>query len=551
MLKHLHISNYAIIQELDVAFEKGYTVITGETGSGKSILIGSLNLIAGVRSDTKIIRDKNKKCVVEAVFDISNYDLKEFFDKNDLDYSEETIIRREILPTGRTRSFINDTPVNLNILRELSSFLFDIHSQHSNILLNDTAFQMNVLDVFAGNNNILTEYQTIFKQYGKLRQELENIKTLAKKEQQDLDYYQFQYDQLEKASLKNETEQEELEELQRQLSHIEEIKQNLTFISQALNNEDVSVISLLQQAKNAASQITDFYPKAAEFLQRLENALIDLQDLAHEIEIENSELELDPQQLEAVNQRLDLIYSLEHKFGVSSVKELIKIREDLQDKLFEVNTYDEKIQTLQKQLDELEKQLEQLAEKLSQNRKAVKQKFEKQIETLLIKLGIPNATFYVKLEPVGNFTQTGKNKVAFYFSANKNMEPLPLSKVASGGELSRVMLALKYIVSKKKTLPTLIFDEIDTGISGRIAAQTGEMIKEMAKKIQVIQITHSPQIAAKADNHFVVYKKDTQQGTFAFIEKLDKQKRIEEIAKMISGQEITKASLDAAKDLLG
>ncbi len=549
MLKSLKISNYAIIKELDLNFKGTYTVLTGETGSGKSIILGALNLVLGQRADTSVIKDKSKKCFVEAVFDIKKYNLKDFFTKNDIEYFDEAIIRREILPSGRSRAFINDTPVNLNLLKELSENLIDIHSQHDTILLNNPQFQINALDSFAKNFELLSQYSDLFKTYKKISSDLTALKDLAKKEKAEADYFEYQFNQLEEANLKA-GEQEELENEQRQLSHLEEIKNALSFIHYALNGEENAVVDILKSAKNQADNISEFYAKAQEISERLDQCIIELQDLANEVEIENADLELDPERLEFVNKRLDLIYSLEHKFDVMSVEELLKLKDEFAEKLSKINSYDEQITELENKKAELEKKLFELAEKLHKKRIENKEKFENEIISLLKKLGIPYAVFNVEIEKLDKLTENGFDRVRFLFSANKDMPAQPLSKVASGGELSRVMLALKYVISRSRTLPTIIFDEIDTGISGRIADQMGELIKEMSDKIQIIQITHSPQIAAKGTQHFTVYKVNENNETLTVVKELTDNQRVNEIAKMISGENISESAINTAKELL-
>jgi len=549
MLRSLKIKNYALIDEVSIEFDQGLTIITGETGAGKSILIGALGLLTGNRADTSVLRDKESKCVVEGIFNISKYNLKKIFDQNDLDYDEVTIIRREISPNGRSRAFINDTPVNVSTLKEIAERLIDIHSQHDTLLLNQPTYQLDVIDAFAGNGKLRDEYSTQYYKYSKIRKQLEELKEKAAKEKADYDYLQYQFDQLEQANLK-EGEQEELEAEQQQLSHTEEIKNALGEINMILTDEENGVTEQIRMARKAAEQITEYFPKAQELYNRLDSVFIELQDLAGENEVLFNDLEFDPERLEIINDRLDKIYELQHKFNVTSVKELLELKDEFEQKLLQITSYDEEIAKLEQQTLEEKQKLDKLAGELSQSRQKVKALFEQSIEGLLKQLGMPNTTFFVDIEQT-DLTETGQDKIVFYFSANKKVEAQPIAKVASGGELSRLMLAIKYIVSRSKVLPTIIFDEIDTGISGEIAAKVGQMIKQLSKNLQVIDITHLPQIAAKADTHILVYKEDREDGTISGLRKLNAEERVEEIAKMLSGESITSAALEHARQLIG
>ncbi len=548
MLKTLRIQNYALIDQVSVDFNPGLTIITGETGAGKSILIGAIGLLTGARADTSILKDKEQKCIVEGIFDISKYGLKEFFEQNDLDYEDVTIIRREITPQGRSRAFINDTPVNLKTVKDLSAYLIDIHSQHDTLLLNNPNYQLDVIDAYAGNSVFLENYSKEFKKYKQLKNELDQLKQQIAKEKADLDYYQFQFDQLENAKLQ-EGEQKELEEEQQQLSHIEEIKNALGQILFILSDEETGVNDKVRIAQRTAEEIQDYLPAAKDFAQRLESVYIELQDLASEVEVNFNDIDYNPERLEQVNERLDLIYELEHKFNVDSVEELLKIKDELEQKLLNINNYDEYLAKLEKELNQQLEKVQKLANELTQRRIGSITVFEKEIMQLLHNLGMPNAVFQAKIEKT-ELTATGHDKITFYFSANKKVDMQPISKVASGGELSRLMLAIKYIVSQSKTLPTIIFDEIDTGISGEIADKVGQLIKKLSKNIQVIDITHLPQIAAKADTHLLVYKHDTEKGTITNIRVLTEDERVREIAKMLSGEHITQAAIEHAKSLI-
>ena len=548
MLKTLTISNYALIDNISVDFNPGLTIITGETGAGKSILIGALNLLTGARADTSVLKDKQKKCVVEAVFDVSKYNLQNFFEQNDLDYETFTIIRREITPQGRSRAFINDTPVNLKILKELTNYLIDIHSQHDTLLLNNPTYQLDVIDTYADNNDLLEKYSSEFTKLRNLQRQLTQLREKAQQEKADYDYYQFQFQQLDEANLQP-GEQEELEQEQQQLSHTEEIKNSLGQILFLLADEENGANDRVRQAQRSAEEIIEYLPKAKELAQRLESVYIELQDLTGETEVLFNDIEYDPERLQQINARLDLIYELQHKFNVETVEQLIELKDQFEQKLLNINSYDEQIQQLETQVQQQLVVVQKLANQLSERRQAAITVFEKEVMQLLRQLGMPNAVFNVKLEKT-DLTSTGHDKITFYFSANKKVEPQPITKVASGGELSRLMLAIKYLVGQSKTLPTIIFDEIDTGISGEIADKTGQLIKKLSKNIQVIDITHLPQIAAKADTHILVYKTDRPEGTVTQLKVLSDDERVTEIAKMLSGEQVTQAAVEHAKSLI-
>lgn len=549
MLQSISIQNYALINELEIDFNKGLNIITGETGAGKSILLGALSLILGQRADTTVLKDKSRKCFVEAKFMIRNYKLKTFFNQNDLDYDDLTTIRREITDNGKSRAFINDTPVNLNILKDLSSYLIDIHSQHQSLLLGDDHFQLSLVDSFANHNDVLDNYLRKFESYNTLISEYQSLVNNADKAKADLDYYQFQFDQLEALKLID-GEQEELEEELEQLNHAEEIKLNLSNANHLLSGEEISIISNLKQAKNAIESISKYVKEGDDLKQRLESAYIELQDLDGEIEILNEKVEHDPTRIEFIRERLDSIYSLEQKHKVSSVKELIEIKDELQQKIDQINSYDFETDKLKKQLDSLFQDLENLGLKISDNRKKIIPQIENKVVEVLQQLGIANAAFKIEQIPSNEFLPSGKEFIRFLFSANKNIPLEELSKVASGGEISRLMLSIKSLIVENKTLPTIIFDEIDTGTSGEIADKMGSIIKQMSLNLQVINITHLPQIAGKADYHYLVYKKDNHETTNTYIKLLNKEERINEIAKMLSGEEMTDAAIQNAKVLL-
>ncbi|MGM0504027.1 MAG: DNA repair protein RecN [Bacteroidota bacterium] len=550
MLQSLNVHNYALINELTIDLNKGLNIITGETGAGKSILMGALSLILGQRADTSVLKDKARKCIVEAKFNIKPYRLKSFFDAHDLDYDDNTIIRREIADNGKSRAFINDTPVNLSVLKDLSTHLVDIHSQHESLLLGDENFQMALVDSFAGHHALLHQYYEKYEEYHQVQSEYNRLMSNAEKAKSDLDYLQFQYDQLETLKL-IEGEQEELEEELEKLNHAEEIKLNLSKSYQLLNEEEFSILSNLKEAKNALSAIAKYLKESEDLNERMESAYIELQDIGNEIEQLNESIEYDPSRIEFIRERLDSIYAQQQKHKVATVGELMQIKTDLEIQIENINSYDFRSEELKTQLEVKKNELIQLAQQISKNRKQIIPGLEHKITRTLVLLGMPNAAFKIKQVPVDEFLPTGTEMIKFMFSANKNVDPEEIEKVASGGEISRLMLSLKSILVENKTLPTIIFDEIDAGTSGEIADKMGIIIKQMSSKMQVINITHLPQIASKADFHYLVYKKDNHQTTNTYIKLLDKGERVNEIAKMLSGKELTDAAIENAKVLIG
>lgn len=549
MLQSLSIKNYALIRDLDIDFSKGLTTITGETGAGKSILLGALSLILGQRADTSYIQDGYDKCIVEGYFNIRAYHLNQFFETHDLDYAENTIIRREILQSGKSRAFINDTPVNVAVLKQLGESLVDIHSQHQNLLLGDNTFQLEVVDAFAGNEERLEQYLEKYRAFRAKSHELEALKANSEKAQNDLDYYKFQYEQLEAAKLDAE-EQKELEEELKTLSHTEEIKQQLGHVNFLFNREEGSLLDELKSARDALSSIMEFYAPANELYERINSAYIELQDLANETDILNESLEYDPGRIEFIRERLDAIYSLEQKHQVDTVADLINIRDELEQKIAAIDGSDFKISAIEKELIEIKAALEKLANELHEKRKEVLPDFENSIIALLESMGMKNAGFSVQVSQDGEFNSFGKDQLEFLFAANKNTNLQKLAKIASGGELSRVMLSLKSILAQSSNLPTIIFDEIDTGTSGEIAHKMGNIMKSMSETMQVITITHLPQIASKGDEHLLVYKKEEGKKPHTRIRQLEGEERLVEVAKMLSGESLTDAALENAKSLL-
>ena len=550
MLLRLKISNYALISESEIAFSNGLTVITGETGAGKSILMGALSIVLGARADSSVIKQGEKKTVVEADFDIKNYNLKYFFDENDLDYDDTVLIRREVLDTGKSRAFVNDTPVNLNTLKDLGLLLTDIHSQHQTLQIADPSFQMSIVDAFAADKDILEEYNKIYQQYRQKTSQLATLEKQAESSRKEAEYLHFRYDELNKASLQD-SEQEELEEELELLSHNEDVKNAISQSSHLIiSAEEGTVVQKLKEAQNALSHISSYYSKAAELNARIESAYIELNDIGRELQGLDENTEFSPERLESVNQRLTLLYNLQKKNGVKSVDELIALRDDFKQKLDLIDNSDEIIGELKQEIKQVAEQLKAIAEKLSQCRKKAAEGLATEVVTLLSSVGIPDAQFLTQFTTSTDFLADGTDVVKFMFSANKNIAMQDLSKTASGGELSRLMLCLKYILSKSVKLPTIIFDEIDTGISGDIAGKTGAMFKRIAEFMQVICITHLPQVAAKGNHHFKVYKHEQDGIVRSDIKPLSPDERVNEIAAMLSGETVTKAALQNARELL-
>ncbi|MDY0201272.1 MAG: DNA repair protein RecN [Bacteroidales bacterium] len=549
MLKTLLVKNYALIDALEINFHEGLNIITGETGAGKSILLGALSLILGHRADVNTLKDKSAPCVVEGTFSLDGHNLEKFFDLNDLEYSNVTTIRRHINPAGKSRAFVNELPVTLTILKELVGQIIDIHSQHENLLLADGSFQLSVLDSFAANAGDLIAYSKVFEEYKTLNNEVNELKQKAQQAKADLDYLQFQLNQLTEAKLVP-GEDLELETLQKQLAHAEDIKTALNTTSLLLNSEETSTLIWLKEAETTISKIIGFHPLAEILAQRIESARIELNDIAHEIEIQNEKVDLDPNELQVVNQRLDLIFTLQQKHHVSSVNELIALRDKLANQVNEITSYDQTIIEKSTKLESVHNAALKQAKSISQKRVSASQEFEQSIKGLLEQLGMPHAEFKVKFEMLPILKNWGIDKVSFLFSANKQVSLNELAKVASGGELSRLMLSLKSLMVKTTGLPTIILDEIDTGVSGGIADKVGNIINDMAQGMQVINITHLPQIASKGDHHFLVYKEHSNNTTKTLIRRLTPQERITEVAKMLSGEEISDAAIINAKHLL-
>lgn len=550
MLKSLFIQNFVLIDSLDIQFEKGFSVITGETGAGKSIILGALSLVLGQRADGKSIKKDADKCVIEAVFDIRQYSLEPFFLSNDLEYDAEScILRRELYASGKSRAFVNDSPVSLAIMKELGTKLIDIHSQHQNLLLGDNRFQLRVVDVMAENEILLILYRKEYSRYQALKKELKELKEKAAQTKQEEDYIRFQLDQLEEAHL-SAGEQEELEQEQETLSHAEEIKGTLYKVSQLLDGEEMGGVQLIKEAYSAADSLERYFPRAKEIGERLRSAYIDLNDLVSEIEMLKDDVEFNPERLDFVNERLNTIYSLQQKHHLNTVDELLQLQAQYEQQLNDINSFDEQIADLQRQLDASYRELLQQAAVLSGQRKIASEALAKQLVQMVMPLGMPNVRFHVDITPREEPDSDGMDEVCFLFSANKSGELQPVAQTASGGEISRLMLCIKAMIAGFTALPTIIFDEVDTGVSGDIADKMGNIMHDLGTKMQVFAITHLPQIAAKGQAHYFIYKTDVDDRTVTRIKRLDDDERVREVARMLSGASLTEASLANAKDLL-
>ena len=551
MLKSLFIQNFVLIDSLDICFNPGFSVITGETGAGKSIILGALSLVLGQRADGKSIKQGADKCVIEAIFDVSKYQLEPFFLGNDLEYDPEScILRRELYASGKSRAFVNDSPVPLAILKELGTKLIDIHSQHQNLLLGDNRFQLRVVDVMAENEILLILYKKEYTRYQGLRKALSALKERAAQSKQEEDYIRFQLDQLEEANLQL-NEQEELEQEQETLSHAEEIKSSLYRVSSCLDGEEQGVVSLLKESLSSMDALERYFPRAKEIAERLRSAYIDLNDLASEMEGMIEDVEFNPDRLAWVNERLDTLYALQQKHRVSSVDDLIALRDQFRAQLTDIESFDEQIAALEKQVQDAYKELLQQAAVLSEQRKVAAVAFAQQLVQMVAPLGMPHTRFQVEVVPRKEPESDGMDEIRFLFSANKSMALQPVAQTASGGEISRLMLCIKAMIAGFTALPTIIFDEVDTGVSGDIADKMGHIMQDLGSKMQVFAITHLPQIAAQGEAHYFVYKEDVKDRTLTRIRPLDKEERIREVARMLSGSALTEASLANAKDLLG
>ena len=550
MLKQLYIKNFTLIDELDISFNPGFSVITGETGAGKSIILGAIGLLLGNRADTRQVKAGTERCIVEAHFDLHKYNLQTFFQEHDLDYDEQDcIVRREVSASGKSRAFINDSPVSLQQMKDLGERLVDIHSQHQNLLLRKEDFQLNVIDLMAGNERERNDYTTAYQSYTQARSQLQALKQQMQASHDNEDFLRFQQSELNDAQL-TAGEQEELEEQSQLMSHVEEIKSALYESDNLLNADSTGIVNGLRTIINQLHSIENVFPAAEELASRTDECFIELKDISEEISNRLERVDFNPAELERINDRLDHLYSLQQKYHVSSVEELIDIKQNIDEQLSQIDNSDEQLKELQDQLIALESACQDKAKRLSATRQKAARKVEQAMKSRLVPLGIPNVRFEVSLSEKPLSTD-GTDRVAFLFSANKSTALLPVSEVASGGEIARVMLSLKAMISGSVKLPTIIFDEIDTGVSGRVAEQMAAIMKEMGDADrQVISITHLPQIAAMGATHYRVSKEERKQGTTSSMVMLSQEERINEIAQMLSGSNISEAAISNAKALL-
>ena len=550
MLKQLYIKNFTLIDELDIELYKGFSVITGETGAGKSIILGAIGLLTGQRADSKSVKAGADKCVIEAHFDLSPYGMERFFEDNEIEWDgEDTIIRRELTAAGKSRAFINDTPVALSVLKELGEQLIDIHSQHQNLLLQKQDFQLSVVDIIAQDSQQLADYQDTYNRYQQAQKQLRELKESIEQGRQQTDFMQFQYDELSAANL-TEGEQEELEQQSETMEHAEDIKTALYEASNNLDADERGAVTLVRRAMLSLQGISKVLPMATELSERLNSCHIELKDIAAEVESALDEVDFDPSELDSIQQRLDCLYDLEKKYHADTVEELILQRDRLQQQLAAIENSDEALAELEDQCQQLKDACQQQADQLTTMRQQAAKAIEQQMQQRLVPLGMPNVKFQICIskESLG---RSGQDGISFLFSANTSTPLQPVSQVASGGEIARVMLSLKAMISGAVKLPTIIFDEIDTGVSGKIAEKMGEMMQEMGQQgRQVISITHLPQIASKGSHHYRVSKEETERGTTSRMQELSAEQRINEIAQMLSGSDISEAAIQNAKELL-
>jgi DNA repair protein RecN (Recombination protein N) len=556
MLKQLYIKNYTLIEELDITFDSGFSVITGETGAGKSIILGAISLLLGQRADSKQVKNGAAKCTIEAHFDLSRYDFQPFFTENDIDYDEgDCILRRELTATGKSRAFINDTPVALTQMRELGEQLVDIHSQHQNLLLQKEDFQLNVVDIIADDRKQVDAYREAFHKYRTLISELEALRSSIEQGKRDEEYLRFQYQELTEAQLQD-GQQEELEQESEMLSHAEEIKSALYAADQQLSGDEQNIVQSLRQVEQQLNGIEDVYPQAREMTERLASLHIELKDVAQEISSQMDNVEFSPARLETINTQLDTIYRLQQKFHVETIAELLTLQEQLATQLEQIDNSDEELAEREATVKKQAERCLKIAEELTRLRKKAATTIQKEMEKRLVPLGIPNVRFEISFKEQGDMsaeqlTERGADKIQFLFSANKSTPLQSLSQVASGGEIARVMLSLKAMISGAVKLPTIIFDEIDTGVSGKIAQKMALIMQEMGDQDrQVISITHLPQIAALGKHHYKVYKEDSADGTHSHMQQLTAEERVTEIAQMLSGDSVSEAALNNARELL-
>ncbi|MGK0329371.1 DNA repair protein RecN [Polaribacter sp.] len=549
MLTQLSINNYALINQLSIDFSSGLSIITGETGAGKSILLGALGLVLGNRADLSSLKDTSRKCIVEAKVSLANYNLKDFFDKVDLDYEAETIIRREILPSGKSRAFVNDTPVTLSVLNQLRTQLVDVHSQHQTMQLSDNSFQFSVIDSLAKNQERIASYQRGFQQLNHHKKQLQKLEAIQKEANQQYDYNLHLFNELEEAKLKVD-EQEVLEEKLDKLNNIEDIKLNLSEALELSVNEEIGIQNLLNTLENRLEKIAPFSTEYEELFKRVTSIKIEMDDIVSELEDANENVEFNPNEAEEINDRLQLIYNLQKKHYADTNQQLLVVFEDLSEKVSQVENAEETINSKKKEIDGVAVKLDKVAALISKNRTSSAPKLTKELQLLLTELGMENARFSIKIKQTANYFYNGKDELEFLFSANKGGSFGELKKVASGGELSRIMLSVKKVLSENTQLPTIIFDEIDTGVSGEVSNKIAAIMQQMSKNMQVISITHLPQIASKGENHYKVFKKEISGITTTSLKHLTMEERIVEIAEMLSGKDISDSALTHAKELL-
>ncbi len=549
MINRLLIKNYAIIEELEISFSDRLTIITGETGAGKSILLGALGLIMGKRADTKSLYNEEKKCIIEAYFDVSKYGLKAFFEENDIDFDEQVVVRRELTPSGKSRAFVNDTPVKLNILQQLSGALIDLHQQFDTLDIHNVSFQLRMIDALAENNTLLTEYQKQFKLYQNNKNKLRDLVHQNENATKETDFIIFQLKEFNDVELTN-GEQEKMEGEIGKLSNAEDIKRALTAAFQHLSENEQSVTGQLENISNSLSNITQFHPDLDKIYQRFESLKLELQDISQEFEKIAESTEYDPERITEIQSRLDVIYKLQNKHNAKTVAELIEIQDDLQSQLKSFGDLSDEIENLEKEINKQKEKLVDIAQKLSKKRKGVVAYFEKKVHSLLAQLSMEHAQLKVAIVEIPKLNSTGFDEVSFLFAPNKGSRFLPIKDVASGGELSRLTLCTKSLVASAIPLPTLIFDEIDTGISGDVALKMGNILQELSNRHQVISITHTPQIAVKADTHYFVYKKVVEDHTVTNVKLLSFDERVKAVATMLSGSPPSASAIQNAKELL-
>lgn len=550
MLRKINIENYALIDSLEIGFREGLNIITGETGAGKSLLLGALSAVLGEKTDTGVMRDPGKPCVIEAEFDVKGLGLEAFFEGADLDYEDTAVIRRVISPNGKTRGFVNELPVNVTTLRELGGKLIDIHSQHQTMLLSNPKFQTDLVDSVAGHGGLLEEYLSGYEALKAGRKRLEKMKADADDARKEEDYFRFQLAELTNAAL-TEGETEELETLLNELTHASEIKETMLGSEALLSSDDTGALVALKSIEQYLNRIGGVFHKAEELAVRVRSAALELSDISAEMASEGERIDANPSLLEKTESRLNTLYSLLQKHRTTDISGLIALRDDMAEKLSAVENSDAEIEKLEKEVSRIAKETCEMAGRISKNRKAAIPGIEKYVRETTSRLGMPDVKFVIEASPLDELTASGVDKIGFLFSANKNMAPKPVERIASGGEMSRLMLALKSLMARHRQMPTIIFDEIDTGISGEVADKMGQIIQSLSDNLQVINITHLPQVASKGDNHYFVYKESSAGTTDTRIRRLSDEERVIEIAKMLSGTEVTPAAMEQAATLLG